>query len=149
MEFLFFLVLIFWIASGFIAGSVAKAKGWSGASWFWAGFLLGPPGLLGAVGMPDRLLRKYLRQIAAKQEAIGNELVANRFTTKGYKGDEIWNGIVTCVNPAIASLLSRENSTMYPRQIEIRDIEGFDLGRANVVGDDEGEEVNWVVTFDR
>ncbi len=99
--------------------------------------------------MPDRLLRKYLRQIAAKQEAIGNELVANRFTTKGYKGDEIWNGIVTCVNPAIASLLSRENSTMYPRQIEIRDIEGLDLGRANVVGDDEGEEVNWVVTFDR
>jgi hypothetical protein len=149
MELAFFLLLLFWLTSGFIAASVAKAKGWSGSSWFWAGFLLGPAGLLGALGMPDRLLRKYLRQIAAYQGALGSELLNDTFTTTSGAGDDAWNSILSCVNPAVAQLLSRSNSTIYPRYIEIRDIEGFDVGRANVVRGEEGDSFTWKISLDR
>ena len=144
----FFFLLILSITCGFLAGSVAKSKGWGGTSWFWAGFLLGPLGLLGAAGMPDRLLRKYLRQIAGAQDALGNDLITNKFTTKSYNFDEAWRNILACVNPAIASLLSRERSSMHLKEIEIRDIDGFYIGKATVAGEGEGGEVNWTMIFD-
>jgi hypothetical protein len=149
MEGLIFLLLIFWLASGGVAASVASAKGWSGSSWFWAGFLLGPAGLLGAVGMPDRLMRKYIRQIAAKQDAIGSELVTNTFRTSVTSGDEIWAGIIECFNPAIAASLSRSNSTMWPRIVEIRDVEGFAIGKATAKGDAQDGQIDWIITLVR
>ena len=65
MEALFLILL--WIASGVLASSIASTKGWSGFSWFVAGFLFGPLGLIAAAGMPDRRLRIYLRHLASEQ----------------------------------------------------------------------------------
>ena len=132
-----------------VAASVANAKGWSGSSWFWAGFLLGPAGLLGAVGMPDRLMRKYIRQIAAKQDAIGSELISNTFRSSDRNEDEIWAGIIGCFTPTIAASLSRSNSSMWPRIVEIRDIEGFAVGKATAKGDAQDGQMNWIINLDR
>ena len=145
---IFFLVIL-WLTSGFVAASVAKAKGWSGSSWFWAGFLLGPAGLLGAVGMPDRLLRKYLRQIAARQDALGDQLHDCQFVASDKSGDEIWRGIIGCAGPALAPFLSRTNSTLWPRKVEIRDDEGFYIGVATAAGEPEDGKITWNVEISR
>ena len=60
-------LLLGWIASGFLASSIASTKGWSGVNWFLAGFLFGPIGLIAAAGLPDRRLRTYLRHLASEQ----------------------------------------------------------------------------------
>ena len=73
MDFVLISLLVTWISCAVIAGSVADAKGLDGFSWGVAGFLLGPIGLIGAVGMPDRRLRSYIRSIAIKLEAIDDK----------------------------------------------------------------------------
>ena len=144
----FILILLpLWVISGFIAMSVANAKGWSGTSWFWAGFLLGPAGLIGAVGMPDRLLRKYIRGIASKQDAFGAELVNNGFSATANSRDEIWEGILKCFKPAEARTLSRRESMVSDRFVEIKDADGFAIGNAKTQGDPEEGRMNWVVTI--
>jgi hypothetical protein len=144
----FFLIFLpLWAICGFIASSVASAKGWSGSSWFWAGFLLGPAGLIGAVGMPDRLLRKYIRGIASKQDAFGAELVNNGFSAPENSRDEIWEGILKCFKPSEARTLSRRASNVYDRFVEIRDADGFSIGSAKTQGNPEGGRMNWVVTI--
>ena len=73
MGFVLISLLVTWISCAVIASSVADAKGLDGFSWGVAGFLLGPIGLIGAVGMPDRRLRSYIRSIAIKLEAIDDK----------------------------------------------------------------------------
>ena len=65
-----FAFIIIWIASAFFCSNVAKAKGYSSSSWFFAGFFFGFIALIAVAGLPDRKLRKYLLQIGMKQEAI-------------------------------------------------------------------------------
>lgn len=60
-------LILGWVASGFLASSIASTKGWSGVNWFLAGFLFGPIGLIAAAGLPDRRLRAYLRHLASEQ----------------------------------------------------------------------------------
>lgn len=50
--------------------AIAKAKGLNSGGWWVAGFSLGPIGLIGAAGMPDRKLRYYMKALAIKLEAI-------------------------------------------------------------------------------
>jgi len=66
----FFVVLLLGIFSGFLASNLATDKGHDGTTWFLAGFLLGPLGLIAAAGLSDRKLRRYIRQIGEKQDAI-------------------------------------------------------------------------------
>ena len=66
----FFLLLIFGAITGFLSSNVASDKGHDGTAWFFTGFFLGPLGLIAAAGLSDRKLRKYIRQIGEKQEAI-------------------------------------------------------------------------------
>ena len=70
---LIFIFLIVWIASALFCASVADAKGYSYGSWFIGGFLFGFIALIAAAGLPDRKLRKYIRQIGEKQNAIKKE----------------------------------------------------------------------------
>ena len=63
--------LIFWIATALVALQVAKAKRCNSGAWFFASLFLGPVGVIGAMGLPDRRVHHYLRLIA---EANGVEV---------------------------------------------------------------------------
>ena len=69
----FFFILVIGVIAGFLASNIASDKGHDGSSWFFAGFLFGPLGLIAAAGLSDRKLRKYIRQIEDKQDAISPE----------------------------------------------------------------------------
>ncbi len=97
--------------------------------------------------MPDRLLRKYIRGIASKQDAFGAELVNNGFSAPENSRDEIWEGILKCFKPSEARTLSRRASNVYDRFVEIRDADGFSIGSAKTQGNPEGGRMNWVVTI--
>lgn len=66
----FVVVILLGVFSGFLASSVAFDKGHDSSTWFVAGLLLGPLGLISAAGLSDRKLRRYMRQIGEKQDAI-------------------------------------------------------------------------------
>ena len=79
-----FVVITGWIASAFFCASVANEKGYNGTAWAFGGFLFGFFALIAVAGLPDRKLRKYLRQIGEKQLAIKpknnqeNEIIENQ-----------------------------------------------------------------------
>ena len=60
-------VIAFGIACGFVASEVAISKKWNGFPWLLISFFLGPLGVIGAAGLPDRQVRKTLRLLAEKQ----------------------------------------------------------------------------------
>ena len=106
----FFVFLIFAIASAFFCSNVAKAKGYSSSSWFFAGFFFGFFALIAVAGLPDKKLRKYLLQIGVKQEAIkratlddeeetafsGNQKI--RFIAEeNDKEEEIYKKLLSCI----------------------------------------------------
>ena len=70
---LVFGLIIGWIASAFFCASVASEKGYSGTAWGFAGFIFGFFALIAVAGLPDKKLRKYIRQIGEKQKAIEKE----------------------------------------------------------------------------
>ena len=64
----FFVALIFiWIPCAIYCGTTAKDKGHNGFSWFWAGLLFGPIGLIAVAALGDRKLRYYIRLMAENQ----------------------------------------------------------------------------------
>ena len=67
---IFFALVILWFASAFYSGEVAHQKGYKGAAWAIGGFFFGFIALIAAAGLPDRKLRKYIRLIGEKQNAI-------------------------------------------------------------------------------
>ena len=73
----FIVLLIVWLSAGFYSGEVANEKGYSGAAWFIGGLFFGFIALIAAAGLPDRKLRKYIRLIGEKQNAI--EVVKEKF----------------------------------------------------------------------
>ena len=74
---IFFALVILWFASAFYCGEVAHQKGYKGAAWAIGGFFFGFFALVAAAGLPDRKLRKYIRLIGEKQNAI--EIVEEEF----------------------------------------------------------------------
>jgi len=66
-------LLVGWVASAFFCAQVADEKGYSGTAWAFAGFIFGFFALIAVAGLPDKKLRKYLRQIGVKQKAINEE----------------------------------------------------------------------------
>ncbi len=59
---MYILILLFWILTGITTGVVASDKGHGFGSWTLAGLLLGPLGLIAAVGLSDQKLREYIRR---------------------------------------------------------------------------------------
>ena len=76
----FIVVIVLGLFSAFLAGNVASDKGHDGTLWFLAGLLLGPLGLIAAAGLSDRKLRRYIRQIGEKQDAIKPDQSRERAT---------------------------------------------------------------------
>ncbi len=66
----YLVLVIVWLSAGFYCGQVAHQKGYSGTAWAIGGFLFGFIALIAAAGLPDRKLRKYIRLIGEKQNAI-------------------------------------------------------------------------------
>ena len=68
---MFLLAIIFGgLIIGFFCSNVAEEKGYSGVGWFIAGFLFSFAALIAVAGLPDRKLRRYIRLIGEKQNAI-------------------------------------------------------------------------------
>ena len=67
---IFFVLLLGWIASAFFCGEVAKEKGYGWTAWFIGGLFFGIFALIASAGLPDRKLRRYIRLIGEKQNAI-------------------------------------------------------------------------------
>ena len=65
-----FILVIVWFASACFCAQLADEKGYSSLNWCILGFLFGFFALLAVAGLPDRKLRKYMRQIGEKQKAI-------------------------------------------------------------------------------
>jgi len=65
---LFLLFLCIWLPCGLYTQTLAKAKGYDEAAWFFGGLLLGPMALLAAAGLPDLKLRRYVRALAAAND---------------------------------------------------------------------------------
>ena len=66
----FFVFVFSGIITAFLSSNVASDKCHNATSWFFAGFLFGPLALIAAAGLSDQKLRKYIRQIDKKQDAI-------------------------------------------------------------------------------
>ena len=121
---LFVALLLAAIPCGFFASEVASGKGYSGTNWFIAGLLFGPLGLIAAAGLSDRRLRKYIRQIGEKQDAIKEELEPKNtedLRSDGYSigtfelgedavEDVIWEKILSMLSSDIANKAKRSNS---------------------------------------
>ena len=70
---LFIVSLIVFFLAGLFCFNVAEEKGYNGFLWFIGGFLFSFIALIAVAGLPDRKLRKYIRQIGEKQNAIDPE----------------------------------------------------------------------------
>ena len=68
---MFLIVVIFGgLIIGLFCSNVAGEKGYSEFGWFIAGFLFSFAALIAVAGLPDRKLRRYIRLIGEKQNAI-------------------------------------------------------------------------------
>ena len=68
---MFLIVAIFGgVVIGLFCSNVASEKGYSELGWFVAGFLFSFVALIAVAGLPDRKLRRYIRLIGEKQNAI-------------------------------------------------------------------------------
>ena len=90
---IFFILLILWIACGFYCLVVAESKGHNGPAWLFGGFFFGFFALIAVAGLPDRKLRKYIRQIGEKQNAIVPEVDLNNRSNEKPQGEVIINGV--------------------------------------------------------
>jgi hypothetical protein len=59
---IFGLILLSMFITASFTGYLADEKGYRQFEWMVIGFLFGPLGLIGAVGLPDKKLRKEVRQ---------------------------------------------------------------------------------------
>ena len=118
--FIFFVIL--WLPAGFYSGQVAHQKGYSGTKWGIGGFFFGFIALIAVAGLPDRRLRKYIRQIGEKQNAIelvkrdelldGNTKISFSMPKDSSK-DEIYKELVDALEAKDIKLSEEFNVTSY------------------------------------
>ena len=122
-------LLISAVISGYLTRAVAKDKGHDGTDWFWGGFLLGPLGLLAAVGLSDRKLRNYIRQIGESQGAIKEEIKSLSSSTdetnslkitKTSNEDEIWETLMCLLSEKNLALADKSKSKFSPSDTDPR-----------------------------
>ena len=71
------IIFIAWIVIALFCALVANEKGYSNIAWFFGGILFSFIALIAVAGLPDKRLRKYLRQIGEKQNAIEPEIASD------------------------------------------------------------------------
>ena len=119
----FFFLIVIALITACLASSIAEDKGHSGTAWGLCGFLFGPLGLIAAAGLSDRKLRKYIRQIGEKQEAIKAEplpktseeerkekIIGSFDLVQTAEEDAVWEKILSILNSEIANKADRSKS---------------------------------------
>ena len=121
--FIFIFLLFIWLPSAFYSAQVAHQKGYNGTDWGIGGFFFGTIALIAVAGLPDRRLRKYIRQIGEKQNAIpvGKESVE--------QSDELIND-----NTRISFSMPKDSTKeeIYKKLVDALDVEDFRLENYNV-----------------
>ena len=123
-------ILVFALVCAGLSAEIANSKGWDGAAWFFAGFLLGPLGLLAVVGLPDKQLRNYVRALALKLEAL--EDVNSQKLRKSLDPELIRildpelvslldPKLIPIIIPALLKLVNIKNSKILPNEICLKD----------------------------
>ncbi len=149
----FFVVVIFGLIFGALSSQVAASKGYDSSSWFWAGLLLGPFGLIAICGMPDRRTRRYLREIAlavgAKEESLGDDADTDAsmtsmfsstmkagegevFQVTGSTPDSIWNDLVGLLPLGTREMADPESSEYFRTKIIVRNSDKKILARFHI-----------------
>tara|TARA_B100000579_G_scaffold256566_1_gene211209 strand:+ start:3795 stop:4289 length:495 start_codon:yes stop_codon:yes gene_type:complete len=120
----FFLLIVIALITACLASSIAEDKGHSAGAWGLCGFLFGPLGLIAAAGLSDRKLRRYIRQIGEKQEAIQEpktseeireeerkeKIIGTFQLLKTAEEDAIWEKILSMLSSDLADKADRSNS---------------------------------------
>ena len=121
--FIFIFLLFIWLPSAFYSAQVAHQKGYNGTDWGIGGFFFGTIALIAVAGLPDRRLRKYIRQIGEKQNAIpvGKESVE--------QSDELIND-----NTRISFSMPKDSTKeeIYKKLVDALDVEDLRLENYNV-----------------
>ena len=153
----FLVLIILWLSAGFYCGEVAHQKGYNGAAWAFGGFFFGFFALVAAAGLPDRKLRKYIRLIGEKQNAIeiieekielvdGNTKVSFSMPNDSSK-EEIYNELVIVLKEG-GCKLEEYNITSYNLDLD-------NWGKEFIVnsekkdrliilnGKEKGNQINW------
>lgn len=79
--------IIFAVVCAGFTGEVAGSKGWNRMQWFLRGLLFGPLALLAACGLPDKKLRKNLRALVKKLEALDKDKASYEADKKKLEDD--------------------------------------------------------------
>ena len=154
---IFFALVILWFASAFYCGEVAHQKGYKGAAWAIGGFFFGFFALVAAAGLPDRKLRKYIRLIGEKQNAIegvketlevvdGNTKISFSVPKDSSK-EEIYKELVLVLKEG-GCKLEKYNVTSYDLDIDNWGkefiVNSEDKDRLIVLdGKDKGNQIDW------
>ena len=154
---IFFALVILWFASALYCGQVAHQKGYSGAAWAIGGFFFGFFALVAAAGLPDRKLRKYIRLIGEKQNAIevvketlevvdGNTKISFSMPKDSSK-EEIYKELVLVLKEG-GCKLEKYNVTSYDLDIDNWGkefiVNSEDKDRLIVLdGKDKGNQIDW------
>ena len=64
-----FVVVIGWLASALFCAILANEKGYLPVAWFFGGLFFGFFALIAAAGLPDKKLRKYIREIEGERNS--------------------------------------------------------------------------------
>ena len=64
-----FVIVIGWLASALFCAILANEKGYLPVAWFFGGLFFGFFALIAAAGLPDKKLRKYIRQIEGEKNS--------------------------------------------------------------------------------
>ena len=125
--FIFIFLLFIWLPSAFYSAQVAHQKGYNGTDWGIGGFFFGTIALIAVAGLPDRRLRKYIRQIGEKQNAIpvGKESVE--------QSDELIND-----NTRISFSMPKDSTKeeIYKELVDALEVEDCRLEKYNVTSYD-------------
>lgn len=149
----FVFAIFFGLICGALSSVIAESKGCDPGSWFCVGLLLGPFGLIAICGMPDRRLRRYLREIAlavgAKEESLGDAREIDTsthkesssrvrvrdgeiFQTARSSPELIWEDLLRLLPPNIRDLADPMSSEYLRSKINIMDANKKMLARFDV-----------------
>jgi len=139
-------ILVFALVCAGLTAEIANSKGWDGTAWFFAGLLLGPLGLLAAVGLPDKQLRNYVKALAVKLESL--EDVNSQEFRKNFDPELVSlidPKLMPIIIPELLKLVNMNHSKILPNEVHLKDKMNYSLIKAYRSSDSS----EWVIKFQR